>query len=127
MKRKVLIFSVAAITAVWVGCTYKKEVNEVPVTVTPPACDTSNVKYSVQVTAILSASCYSCHAGSAGAGAGITLDRYNIIKAYASSGDLMNVVTHAPGYSPMPKGGGKLSDCNIAILRTWVRNGAPNN
>ena len=40
---------------------------------------------------------------------------------------LLGSVDHAPGYSPMPKGGAQLSACDRAKLRKWVAAGAPNN
>ena len=90
-------------------------------------CDTSAVKYSTDIVGILSANCYSCHAGTAVNGSGIQLDTYAGISAQANAGILLPVIQHDPGYVEMPKGGTKLSECNIAKIRTWIRNGAPNN
>jgi hypothetical protein len=39
----------------------------------------------------------------------------------------MGTVNHATGYSAMPKGGGKLTDCEIRQLQTWIDNGTLNN
>ncbi len=90
-------------------------------------CDTLNIKYSVQIVSTLSANCLSCHGGNASAGAGIRLGTYDEVKAQAVSGPLLNVISHVSGYSQMPKGNAKLPECRIAEIRTWIRNGAPNN
>lgn len=107
------------------GCYYDKAD-----LVYPPdtsACDTSAIKYSTDIVSILSTNCYVCHGGAALGGSGIKLDVYSGIKEKASSGVLMSAITHDGNASPMPKGGAKLSECNISKIRTWVRNGAPNN
>ena len=91
------------------------------------ACDTTNIKFSVQISGTLSANCLSCHSGNAASGAGIQLGTYDAVKVQALNGKLMGVVSQSPGFSPMPKGGAKLPDCRIAEIRTWIRNGMPNN
>lgn len=90
-------------------------------------CDTSNVKYSVQVVNILSQNCYRCHGGNAVDGAGVKLQDFQVVKGNALSGTLLGVLKHAPGYVQMPKNATKLSNCDIAIIEAWVKQGAPNN
>ena len=103
------------------SCTYNKE--ELLYNTT---CDTSNVKYSVQVTNTLNANCISCHAGATASG-GIMLDDYTSVRAAAISGRLLGAVSHAPGYRGMPDLAPKLPECRIAEIRTWIRNGMLNN
>lgn len=103
------------------SCTYKKE--ELLYNV---ACDTGNVKYSVQVLTILNTNCINCHNG-AGAAGGIELDSYTSVRTYALNGRLLGSITHAPGYRPMPDFSPKIPECRIAEIRTWIRNGTPNN
>jgi mono/diheme cytochrome c family protein len=91
-----------------------------------PACDTTNVTFTDQVLPIINANCTSCHSGQAPAG-NISLENYNDISAAANDGSLLGVIRHEQGWSPMPKGGGKLNDCDIAEIETWVNQGAPNN
>jgi len=126
MKKYFKIFIFLFIITTTISCYYDKA-DQVYPPVTTSNCDTSAVKYSQQVVSILSNSCYVCHSGSASAGAGIKLDTYAQLSIWANSGSLLKVITHSPGVSPMPKNGSKLSDCNIATIRTWVRNGSPNN
>jgi hypothetical protein len=88
-------------------------------------CDTSDVSYQNDIVNILSTNCYACHGGDASSGSGIKLDSYNNVKMMSLA--IVPVIQHDPGFTQMPKGGSKLSDCNIAKIRTWVRNGSPNN
>lgn len=122
MKMKALILFITTVTFLS-SCYYDKEEYLYGI----ESCDTSNVKYSVQIANTLSANCLSCHGGNASAGAGVRLGTYDEVKAQALSGPLLNVISHTPGFSAMPKGGARLPDCRIAEIRTWIRNGAPNN
>ncbi len=128
MKKTTWVMLLIAVmaTVCWAACTYKKEATAYPASTT---CDTSNIRYSVEVTNVLTANCYTCHASAvaAGSGGGNKLDSYTNLKAYASSGLLLNVILHTPGYDQMPKNASKLSDCDIAKIRTWIRNGMLNN
>ena len=91
-------------------------------------CDTANRKYAAHVVPILSSNCYSCHGTNTNSGSGgIVLEGYENLKAKATSGTLIGVITHAAGYPQMPQGAAKLSDCNINIIRSWINNGAQNN
>lgn len=103
------------------SCTYHKEE-----LLYNTGCDTSNVKYSVQVQNTLTANCTSCHTGTGAAGA-VVLDDFSSVRAAAISGRLLGAVTHAPGYRAMPDLAPKLPECRIAEIRTWIRNGMPNN
>jgi mono/diheme cytochrome c family protein len=91
-----------------------------------PSCDTTRVTYAATVAPLLLQNCGNCHANGAAAG-GVGLGAYAQTKAAATSGRLLGSVDHAPGYSPMPKGGAQLSACDRAKLRKWVAAGAPNN
>ncbi|MBX2931933.1 MAG: cytochrome c [Chitinophagaceae bacterium] len=127
MKRKsCIILAIIATYGLITACQYKKEVIEYPEAV---VCDTSNVRYSVEVTNVISTNCSSCHASAVAnfSGGGVRLDNHTYLKAYATSGLLLNVIMHTSGYNAMPKNGSKISDCNIGIIRTWIRNGMPDN
>lgn len=90
------------------------------------ACDTANVTFAVSVKPILQTYCNGCHAGSAPSG-GIDYSTYNGTKTTALNGKLLGSIQHAPGFSAMPQNANKLSACNIAIIKTWIDAGAPNN
>jgi hypothetical protein len=89
------------------------------------SCDTSNVKYSLQVLSTLQANCYSCHSGTAVNGANIKLDNFSTLKFYATSGLLVNSITRTN--NSMPKGSPKLPNCKITEIKAWVNKGAPQN
>ncbi|MFY9154406.1 MAG: cytochrome c [Prolixibacteraceae bacterium] len=93
------------------------------------ACDLSNVTYSKTVVPILQASCLSCHSNSASgnSGGGIRLENYSDVQTMAKNGKLMGTINHASGYQAMPQGGGKLIDCEISQLQTWIDLGTLNN
>jgi uncharacterized membrane protein len=128
MNKKFLVISTLALLVF--GCS-KKSADTV---VNPPpggggggSCDTVNVKYT-SVNSILSSNCYSCHGSSSNSGSGgIVLEGYANLKVKADNGKLIGVITHAAGFSPMPQGGTKLSDCNINKIRSWINNGTQNN
>lgn len=92
-----------------------------------PACDTTQVTFAGTIFPILEqADCVSCHMGTT-ASAGIRLDSHAEVIKHANSGALLGVIRHEPAWSPMPKGGNKLSDCTISKIETWVSQGSPNN
>lgn len=105
------------------SCYYDNEEDLYP---NPPECDTINVSYSQDVWPIISSNCTSCHSGGAPSG-NVYLDNYDNIVIAADNGSLMGAIKHENGYSPMPKGGAMLSDCNIAIIQKWVDDGTPDN
>lgn len=90
------------------------------------ACDENVFTYSAAVRPILDLHCVGCHGG-ATPDAGIDLTTYAGVKTVADDGTLVGAVSWAPGFSRMPKGGDKLSDCNINQITKWVNAGAPNN
>lgn len=94
----------------------------------PETCDTSNVTYTNTILPILRDNCYRCHAGNQ-AVAPFNLDSYTDASQVALSGLMYKAITHAnePGIVPMPKDADKLSDCNIAKIKVWIDDGAPNN
>ncbi len=120
MKR-LLAITISLISLLQSGCYYDKQE-----LLSPVSCDTTIVTYSGFVNPIIAASCTGCHSG-VNAPLGIQLDIYTGINAQALNGKLLGAVTHSSGFSPMPKNGTKLSDCNIAKIRKWIDAGAPDN
>ncbi len=90
------------------------------------ACDTTQFKYGANISVILANNCVGCHSGTAPS-AGITLNTYQAVRAQVTNGRLWGAVTHAPGYSPMPKNAAKLNDCQLTQIRKWRDAGALNN
>jgi len=92
-------------------------------------CDTLNVTFSGSITPILMNKCMACHSNNTAAsfGGNIRLEDYADVKARADDQRLYGSIAHEQGYSPMPQGSPRLSDCNIATFRIWIFSGAPNN
>ncbi len=87
------------------------------------ACDTvSFLTYNNSVKSIMTTNCSGCHP--TGHFSGHALDTYNGTKASVNSGKFIPAIKHT-GPKPMPQGGGKLSDCDIAKIEKWVANGMP--
>ena len=90
------------------------------------ACDTVNMTYTKDVQSIIQSRCYSCHAGTASGSFGINLDSYNDLKTYATNGELLHRITTNDPSELMPKGGPKLSNCEISKINAWIQKGSPN-
>jgi hypothetical protein len=90
------------------------------------ACDSNNYKYSTAIKPLLDKYCNGCHNSQAPSG-GYVLDVYDEVKKLALYGNLLGAIKHEFGYSAMPQGGAKLSDCEIAQVQKWIADGVPNN
>lgn len=90
-------------------------------------CDTSGtISYAQKVIPLLQQQCYSCHSGGSPSG-GIAMGTYTTDKAIAVNGKLYGSISHASGYSPMPQGAAKMTDCQLATIKKWIDSGSPNN
>lgn len=89
-------------------------------------CDSNNYAYAANVQPIFDKYCKGCHSGAA-APKGIMLDSYTGVKTAASGGRLLGSIKRSTGYTPMPQGGNKLSDCEMAQVEKWINAGTPNN
>ncbi len=110
------------------GCFYNKADQQYPST---GSCDTTNVRYSVEIKSILDANCKSCHNGSSSI-SGIDLYNYPTISALAldgkfTYGTLLSAVMHKGGAPFMPQNGPMLQDCDINKIAAWIHSGAQNN
>ncbi|MCC6723335.1 MAG: c-type cytochrome [Saprospiraceae bacterium] len=88
-------------------------------------CDVTNVTLSGTVMPIFETYCNGCHGGSAPLG-NVDLGNYNGIKLTLDNGSLVGSVKHSSGYSAMPQGANKLTDCQISKIETWIALGAKN-
>jgi hypothetical protein len=89
-------------------------------------CDSSSFSYSGAIRPLLQNKCQGCHSGTNAQG-GIDLSTYTLLKAKVSDGKLWGSINHLAGFSPMPKNGSKLSDCEIKQFQKWIAAGSPNN
>jgi mono/diheme cytochrome c family protein len=90
-------------------------------------CDTTNVKYSTQIVAILQDNCYECHQGAGVATSGVNLGDYAHFKVHVDNGDVRSAITHDGKVTPMPYQRAQLPACEIQTIIAWINAGAPNN
>lgn len=117
----IFIFALALLSS----CYYDKAQEIYPASV---ACDTTDVKYSTHVVPILNQNCAlgGCH-NTASKAAGVAYDTHAETLITVNNNKLMNTIKHVSGFSQMPKGGSKLSDCDINKIQIWINKGALNN
>jgi hypothetical protein len=89
--------------------------------------DTSGtVSYAQKVVPLFQQYCYSCHKGSFPSG-NIAMGTYATDKAMGQNGKLYGSIIHGSGFSAMPKGMPKWTNCQIAIIKKWIDEGMQNN
>ena len=95
----------------------------------PGTCDPTQAAYQANIQPIIQQNCYTCHnsANANALGSGIDLESSSTLIQVVNNGSFLGSIEHASGYSAMPKGGGKLTDCQIETIKTWINNGAPTN
>lgn len=123
VTRGLVLLTGAALALLGAGCTYST--GDVP---NPCNASTQTITYAGVISPIFDANCRFCHSSQAAAtlGGGNDFGSHATIKRYPADG-LLKSIQHAPGYSAMPKGGAKLSDCDIERIERWIAAGAPNN
>jgi len=127
MKSKFTYIFIATLLLTLSACYYDHEEVLYGAGSNQPCTDSiGTVSYAQKVVPILQTSCYGCHSGSFPSGNQL-MGTYAADKAMAQSGKLYGTISHAGGYSPMPKGGAKLSNCQIATIKKWIDAGMLNN
>lgn len=89
------------------------------------SCETTQFTYAAIIQPIIVNQCVGCHKPGS-LGGNIDLSTHALVKAQVTNGKLIGSITHAVGYSAMPKGT-KLSDCQITQIKNWIDAGATNN
>jgi hypothetical protein len=123
IKAASCILAFLVISYLYSSCYYDKEEDLYPNYT--QSCDTSNVTYSQTIAPIMAANCNVCHSTVLHSG-GVVTENRDGLKIVADNGKLIPAVEQT-GFYPMPKGGNKLQDCDLAKINIWVRAGAPNN
>ena len=125
----ILCGSIVGVSTLVESCYYDKESELYPTKTTTTTCDTTNAKFAAFVSPLVAASCATsnCHSTTRQA-AGINLGTYTAIKAYitADKATFLGSIDRTSGYSAMPQGSGKLADCDIKKLKTWINAGTLN-
>lgn len=100
------------------------------------ACDTTAVSYTNDILPIIEGQCLVCHSTAAAplVGGDNDLEGFDNLMGYVVAGDPENSLFYASvawleGTVPMPRpeGSGKLSDCELALIRNWIIQGSTNN
>jgi len=117
IKLRIVIISALALSLAYSGCYYDSEEG-----LYYDNCDTINVTYTKSIAPICAGYCNTCHDGSTSNTTGIRTDSYESDTLYHER--ILSSVHHT-GPSPMPKGGGSLSECDLAKFDIWVRKGMP--
>ena len=122
MKFFILVFVAALITQ---GCYYDIEEELYPNAVN---CNLpTTISLSQHINPILqNYNCLFCHSSGSASG-NVILNTYTGIKTRVNDGKLWGAINHLPGFSAMPQGGNKLTNCEISTIRAWIDAGAPNN
>lgn len=124
------LFSVLMLTLFFSSCYYDNVSELHPEVGLTPDCDpdTSTVTYTKDIHPLLLINCGSdnsgCHKSATVENSGISLATYTDVSGIIPS-QLLSSITHDdPGnVKPMPKDGGKLSDCKINKVRAWINQG----
>jgi len=89
-------------------------------------CDANVFTYSGSIKPLLDNKCVGCHSATS-PGGNINLSTYTAVRPVALNGKLYGSVAHQTGFSPMPKNGAKLLDCEINQIQRWISAGSLNN
>jgi hypothetical protein len=92
-------------------------------------CSSENMSYSMDVRPILQSNgCMTagCHGGDAMTNP-LFMDSYESLKIYIDANRLLGSLRHQSGFSPMPKQGEKLTNCELLKIDSWIAQGAQNN
>ena len=89
-------------------------------------CLTDEVTFSGTIEPLIDKNCIACHNSALPSG-NINLEDYNQLKPLIENGRFLGSISHSRGFSAMPKGGPKLSDCDISKVEKWIEEGFPEN
>ena len=90
----------------------------------PTDCDSSQYKYSANIKPLIDKYCIGCHSTYPNSSGGVDLSNYSGVVNSVAGGKLLNSLKATTNW--MPKGGNKLSDCQIKQFENWINAGAPN-
>ncbi len=111
-----------AMTGPFSGCYYDVEEDLYPFT----TCDTTGIRFSVDVQPVLNQQCNVCHNNALASG-GVILDTHAGVKAKVDDNRLLGAIRHEAGFSAMPQGQPQMDACTIEKIAAWAAAGAPNN
>jgi len=89
-------------------------------------CDSTIFSFSGAIQPMINKYCKGCHNSTLSSG-GYNFETHSGVLTAVASNRILGALNHEPGYVSMPRGGTKLSDCEISQFRKWIDNGALNN
>lgn len=89
----------------------------------PTDCDSTQFTFSGSIKPMIDKYCVGCHTYPNASGS-VELSSHTGVAFVAKNGTLLNSLTHPTNW--MPKGGKKLSDCEIKQFEKWINAGAKN-
>lgn len=89
-------------------------------------CETSDVRYSVEIKQLMESKCFSCHKLGEASYSGISLEDHSSVQDYANDGSLMDRLTTSDATKLMPPGS-PLSSCEVKKVEAWINAGALDN
>ncbi|WP_151085893.1 hypothetical protein [Hymenobacter baengnokdamensis] len=127
---------VAAFAGLLSACSYTR--------IAPEGCTTTykDVSYAKDVVPIFKSNCYRCHDAAHyqipfpnGASSAMNMESFSSVSAWTSPTTgiggvsyMVGCIRHDSGFNPMPyDGNGQLDACQVALIKTWVDEGAKNN
>jgi hypothetical protein len=124
LKRNLLhflvpVFSILLGSIALNSCYYDNEEYLYPPSGIPSTCDTLSPTYAANIAPIFASGingCNGCHGTKSHPGTDVITDNYKDLTA--NIGRVWNSINHIGGHD-MPKGGGKLTDCELAKIRRW--------
>lgn len=127
MQRNLRYWTMAIVLTGLSACYYDHEEILYGASSNLPCTDTTGtISYAQKVVPILQSNCYNCHSGSFPSGNQL-MGTHAADKIMAQTGKLHGTISYGTGFSPMPKGAAKLSNCQIAIVKKWIDQGMLNN
>jgi len=122
--KKLIIWGLNFIISTVIFTDCKSEKNTVD-----PVCLVDNgkqISYKNDISPILIANCNRCHASRSGSG-GIYLDNYSDVKFYCENQYIIESITIRDNGTPAMPRGGRLTDCEIVTIKSWIEQGIKNN
>lgn len=122
IRKPSLILAAALTIGITAGCYKDNKEDMYPSGTT--TCDTTGITYTADIQALVNTSCAlsGCHDAATASGS-YALNSYANVKVIADNGRFLATITSGT----MPKNASKLDDCSISKVRSWIRDGAPEN
>lgn len=89
-------------------------------------CNSTATSFAKDIQPLFKLYCYGCHQANDKEG-GVSMEDYDHILALVADGSLLGSIKYDPKYVAMPLYLDKMTDCQIAQVENWIKEGAQNN